>query len=261
LASAERIAALLLLALVVACSCPEPVVAALRGGAQPAPHHATGHHGAAHGGAHGEAAHAPLGHRFERAEEWVSVFEAPDRDPSQKPALVVATMAIEPGMTVADVGTGTGYFLPHLSPAVGDRGRVLAIDIEPSMVRFVKARAAREKWSNVEARLALTDDPLLAPQSVHRVLVVNTWHHIPERESYAAKLALALAPQGSLWIVDFKLDSPRGPPRAHRLAPSLVARELEQAGFVTRIDTSLLSDQYLVIGRLDPSNKELGTRN
>ena len=155
-------------------------------------------------------------------------------------------MQIAAGMTVVDIGTGSGYFLPHLSRAVGAGGKVLALDIEPVMIRFVTRRIQREQLSNVEPRLVMVDEPLLPSAAADRILIVNTYHHIPERRVYAAKLARALKPEGALWIVDYKLESKNGPPVKHRIAPSKVAEELAAAGFAARIETKLLAEQYLV---------------
>ena len=73
-------------------------------------------------------------------------------------------------MTVADLGAGTGYFEPLLSRGVGATGTVLALDLEPDMVRYLGERAAREHLANVRPGLVTTDDPKLAPMSVDRIL-------------------------------------------------------------------------------------------
>jgi SAM-dependent methyltransferase len=193
-------------------------------------------------------AHAPLVHRFERAEDWAKVFDEPGRDTWQKPEVVVRVLDARPGMTIADLGAGTGYFEPYLSRAVGPRGHVLALDVEPDMVRYLGERAAREKLANVTPRLVKVDSPELSPGSVDRVLVVDTWHHIADREGYARKLADALAPGGVVAIVDFTGEARRGPPQAHRLAPEQVARELAAGGLATTIASESLPDQYVVLG-------------
>jgi ubiquinone/menaquinone biosynthesis C-methylase UbiE len=163
---------------------------------------------------------------------------------------VVSLMQIKPGMKVADIGAGTGYFLSYLSRAVGPGGKVLGLDIEPDMVRYMKERATREGMANVEARKVATDDPGLAPGSVDRVLIVNTWHHIPERRAYAGKLAAALARGGIVYIVDFHMDSAHGPPRRHRLKAEAVMRELQSAGLQAEILAEELSEQYVVAARV-----------
>ena len=193
--------------------------------------------------------HGPLVHRFENAEQWAKELDDPARDAWQRPADVLAALRIAPGMTVADVGAGTGYFLPHLSRAVGPAGKVLALDIEPDMVRYMKERAEREHLANVTPRVVPLDDPELPAGGVDRVLVVDTWHHIDGRPAYAAKLRAALAPGGAVFVVDFKLDATRGPPREHRLSPEQVAAELSQGGLVAEIVPAPLPEQYVVAGR------------
>lgn len=207
-------------------------------------HHEHHHHHGGHGG-HGD----PLVHRFEKAEDWAKEFDGPERDAWQKPSEVVALLQITPGMTVADVGAGTGYFMPHLSRAVGPSGKVLSLDIEPDMVRYMRERAQREKLDNVEPRVVMTDDPQLAKGSVDRVLIVDTWHHIDGRRAYAAKLGEALKPGGMVVVVDFTQEAQHGPPKEHRLPPEKVAEELAAAGLTTEIAKESLPDQYVVLGK------------
>jgi SAM-dependent methyltransferase len=202
-----------------------------------------------HGHGHGEGdGKGPLVHRFEKADDWVAKFDDPKRDEWQRPASVVALMQIAPGSTVADLGTGTGYFLPHLAKAVGDAGHVLALDVEPDMIRYVKERAAREHLANVEARVVPLDGPGLAEASVDRVLIVDTWHHIDGREAYTKKLGAGLRAGGAVYVVDFTLDSAMGPPKHHRLPAEQVVRELEAGGLHGEIVKEDLPEQYVVRG-------------
>ena len=188
----------------------------------------------------------PLGHRFEKADEWAKIFDDPKRDAWQQPARVVELLALKPGMAVADIGAGTGYFEKRLAKAVGPQGSVIAIDVEPDMVRYLKERAEREGTKNVEARLATADDPKLTP--VDRVLIVDTWHHIPERAAYSKKLAAALKPGGFVLVVDFTMTSPKGPPKEHRIPPEQVLKELEQGGLHGVIVPAGLTEQYVIRG-------------
>jgi ubiquinone/menaquinone biosynthesis C-methylase UbiE len=191
-------------------------------------------------------------HRFDDAASWSKVFDDPARDEWQKPSAVISAMAIAPGMTVADVGAGTGYFEPHLSKATGPSGKVLAIDVEADMVRFTNERAKREGLTNVEAMLGAPADPKLAPASVDRVLVVDTWHHIEDRAAYAKKLAAALRPGGIVFIVDFTKESPHGPPAHARLTPEEISADLKAAGLEPKNVEVALPHQYM-IGAARPS--------
>lgn len=204
-------------------------------------------HGAhAHGGPHPQG--TPGMHMdFSDAERFSKHFDDPARDEWQRPAEVIALMHIEPGSVVADLGSGTGYFVEHLSRAVGAGGRVLALDVEQNMVSFVEKRAAARGLANVTPRLVKYDDPGLAAGSVARVLIVNTWHHIDDRRRYAQKLAAALAPGGEIYVVDFTLESPLGPPARHRLKPEQVVRELEGGGLRAEVvQGERLPNQYVV---------------
>ncbi|MEM9695822.1 MAG: methyltransferase domain-containing protein, partial [Myxococcota bacterium] len=168
----------------------------------------------------------------------------------QKPALVVAALDLKAGQSVADIGAGTGYFLPHLAAAVGPTGRVQAVDIEPTMVRFMLDRAATDAaLSMVGVQLGTATDPLLGRKTFDRILIVDTWHHIGERTAYAQRLKLTLRPRGTVVVVDFKLESDRGPKRDHKLAPDVVKQEFEAAGYTATLDVDLLPDQYLVFAR------------
>ncbi len=189
-------------------------------------------------------------HDFSDAKHWATVFDDPERDQRQLPEHVIAVMKIEPGMTVVDLGAGTGYFLPYLAKAAGKNGRVLALDIEQSLVDHMTERAQKENLSNVEARLAAPDNPALEPKSVDRILIVNTWHHLPDRIEYAKTLAASLSPRGMLFIVDITLESEIGPPKNHRILEETIIKTLEQAGLKATIESEKLKDQYIVSAQL-----------
>lgn len=146
--------------------------AAACGGAQPADH-ASGHPGAEHHHHHGEGA----AHGFSDVARFAAIFDDPERDRWQHPDEVVRLLELDPSMTVVDLGAGTGYFLPRLSHALSE-GRVLALDTEPAMVAHIEQRVRDAGLSNVEARTVAPGDPGLAPESVDRILIVDTWHHL-----------------------------------------------------------------------------------
>src|SRR5262249_11209596 len=109
----------------------------------------------------GHAHDATVHHGFEDAERWAKVFDAPDRDAWQKPATVIEALGLKPGMIVADLGAGTGYFEARLSKAVAPGGLVLEIDPEPDMVRYLSRRAVKDGLANVLPILALPEEPFL----------------------------------------------------------------------------------------------------
>ncbi len=187
----------------------------------------------------------PMHSQFEDAERWARVFDDPERDAWQKPVEVVRALKLAPDASVADIGSGTGYFAVRLARAV-PQGRVYGADLEPDMVRYLNERAAREKLANLRSHLAAADDPKI-PAAVDLVIVVDTYHHIGSRERYFGDLRGSLKPGGRVAIVDFKLDSPVGPPRRHRIAPERVKAEMEGAGYRLVEEHAFLPHQYFLV--------------
>lgn len=200
---------------------------------------------------HGDHRHGHTGagmtHRFDDAQKWSQVFDDPARDAWQKPDEVVAKMEIAANMSVADVGAGTGYFMERLAKAVGANGRVTMTDIEPAMVAHMTDRATRGKLAWVQAALASATGPGLAANTMDRVLIVDVWHHIADRVAYASSLAKSLKPGGKVYIVDFTMETPMGPPREHRLAPQAIINDFTSAGLVANVIEESLPNQYIVV--------------
>ena len=196
----------------------------------------------------GHSHDATVHHAFDDVGKWVRVFDDPGRDTWQKPEAVLAMLAVGPGMTVADLGAGTGYFSVHLAKAVGPEGRVLAIDVEPKLVDYMKERAAKAQLAQIVPMLAAPDDPRLPAQAVDLVLIVDTWHHIDDRVHYLAKLAAGLKAGGSVAVVDFrKGDFPVGPPDAHKLTAEEVSSEFASAGWKLAKRRDDLAYQYVLV--------------
>lgn len=184
-----------------------------------------------HGHGHGQDDSVPTAtHRFDDVSHWTRVFDDPTRDAWQKPAEVISVLALGPKDTVADVGTGTGYFVPHLSRAV-PQGLVYAIDVEEKLLAHVRERAKKGGFTNVQTVLAKLDDASL-PDGVDVVLLVNTYHHIGKRRVYFRSVGDRIGQSGRVVIVDYKLGKfPIGPADSHKLAPEIVQKEMTDAGY------------------------------
>lgn len=205
----------------------------------PTPSPSPGGHGH-HGGHHG----------FSDTERWIEVFEDPARDEWQKPDVVVAMLDLAPGMKVADIGAGTGYFSRRFAACVGPGGEVLALDLEPGLLEYADRKAKEQGLTAHRTRVAKADDPELAPASQDRIFMADVLHHIEPRGPYLEKLVKALKPGGWLVNVDFVHDreTPVGPPLAMRLDAAAIAKELEDLGLqVEQVD--VLPYQYVLIGR------------
>ncbi len=196
-----------------------------------------------------ERSAGPEAQRFDNAEEWARVFDDPERDAWQKPDEIIRALALPRDAVIADVGSGTGYFAVRLARAV-PQGRVLGVDIEPDMVRYLNERAKRESLPNLTSQLGGADDPkLLAP--VDLMIVVNTYHHIEAAEEYFRKARAALKPGGRLAVIDFHPEAPVEV--SNRVSPEQVKRELTRAGFELVREHGFLPYQYFLVLRPRPN--------
>jgi cyclopropane fatty-acyl-phospholipid synthase-like methyltransferase len=184
-------------------------------------------------------------HSFSQAELWAKEFDDPRREAWQKPDQVLDALGLDRNALVADIGAGTGYFSMRLAKRVPD-GKVFAVDVEPDMLRYLGERAHREHLNNVIPVVANDASPNI-PEPVDVILVVDTYHHIDDRRAYFAGLRKSLRPQGRLAIVDFKLDSPEGPPPAHRISAERVTEELKAAGYSLVTAHAFLPRQYFLV--------------
>lgn len=184
-------------------------------------------------------------HSFEDAQRWANVFDDPKRDEWQKPHEVIEALALPADAIVADIGAGTGYFSVRLARLL-PKGRVYASDVEPEMVRHLAARARRDELANLHAVQSDYDDARL-PEKVDLALVVDVYHHIDGRERYFRRLKDSLKAGSRVAIIDFKVDSPVGPPPRARHGPDRVKRELAAAGFTLAAEHEFLPNQYFLI--------------
>jgi ubiquinone/menaquinone biosynthesis C-methylase UbiE len=128
--------------------------------------------------------------------------EEDERDRRGEADDVMTRAGIGPGMTVADIGAGDGYYTVRLSARVGPTGRVLAQDIQPKVIERLANRVTREALRNVSIKLGAADDPRLPNNSFDRVLLVHMYHEIEEPYAFLWRLWPALRGDGEVIVVD-----------------------------------------------------------
>lgn len=187
-------------------------------------------------------------HSFSGAEQWSKVFDDPKRDTWQKPHEVIQSLKLKPDAVVADIGSGTGYFSMRFAHMVS-QGKVYGLDTEPDMVKYLADRAKREGMKNVIAVQAKLGSPQL-PEQADLVILVDVYHHVENREQYFRQLQKSLKPGGRLAVIDFRMDSAEGPPKAARIAPEQVKAELQRAGYALAEEHAFLPNQYFLVFQL-----------
>jgi ubiquinone/menaquinone biosynthesis C-methylase UbiE len=156
-------------------------------------------------------------------------YEGFDRDDWQQPQRVIEALEIEPGMQVADVGAGGGYFTFKLADAVGAEGKVFAVDVDDDMIAYLREHAAEQGYENVRVVRGEFTDPLLPDGTIDLVFTSNTYHHLEDPVAYFAVVRDDLRPGGRVAILDLN----EGPffARDHFTDPDQIAGEMEAAGY------------------------------
>ena len=159
---------------------------------------------------------------------------------------VMRLAEIRPGMSVADIGAGEGYYTVRLSPLVGRRGRVLAEDIVPETRDRLAQRVQREGLDNVAVKLGQPSDPMLPKASFDRILLVHMYHEVTEPYEFLWNLREGLKPDGLVVVV----DSDR-PVKRHGMPPRQLLCEFAALG-MSPVKTARLphADGYFVAFRI-----------
>ena len=161
-----------------------------------------------------------------------------ERDRWQRPAEVLRALDLRPGNTVADLGSGAGYFALKLSPVVGDRGQVLAADLRRLSLFFLWNRALLKGQRNLQIIVSEENDPRLPTGAVEAVLICNTYHEFSDPELIVNRVFQSLRSGGRLVVVD---RAPRATetPHAHEVPLAAVEGQLRKQGFeiVTQNDS------------------------
>lgn len=180
--------------------------------------------------------------------KYIEDLEDPGRNQWQQPEKVIQVLKIRPGETIADVGSGPGYFTLRFARAVGPRGKVFAVDISPGMLAYLRKQASAAWLTNIKPVLAKPDNPELPANSVDMIFICDTLHHISNREQYFPLLMHALKPGGQLVNIDFyKRKLPLGPPVHMKIAKPEMIKEAQAAGFHLVKEFSFLENQYFLV--------------
>ena len=175
--------------------------------------------------AHPAEPHFPTAHR-DVAPIVGGTFSTEDaRDRAGEAEQVMQLAGVKPGMSVADVGAGEGYYTVRLARVVGPKGRVLAEDILPEVRDQLSDRVQRERLDNVGVKLGTVDNPMLPAASFDRVFLVHMYHEVASPYAFLWHLREGVKPDGLVVVV----DSDR-PVRRHGIPPAQVKCELGALG-------------------------------
>ena len=171
-----------------------------------------------------------------------------ERDIEEAPDQALSALGLQPGMTVADIGAGSGYMTVRMARLVGPTGKVYAEDIQPQMIELLTRRLEREKVTNVVPVLGTIDDPRLPPDSLDLMLLVDVYHEFSEPVRMLAGMRAALKPGGRLVLLEYRKEDPNIPIRLeHKMSVAEAKMEVEASGFTLRTVDSRLPRQHILI--------------
>ena len=182
-------------------------------------------------------------------QRWVSVFERSGREVFDKRHAIVSTLDLKPGMAIADVGAGTGFYTHLFAQKVGASGKVYAVDISENFIENILRAAKKQGLTNVEGIINTPKSTKLIPDSIDLAFLCDTYHHFEYPQTMLASIHHALRPGGQLVIIDFRKQpgvSSSWVMSHVRANEAIVIKEVETAGFKLLSQRDLLQSNYFL---------------
>jgi len=180
---------------------------------------------------------------------WQSSLESEGREVYEQRRRIIDALDLRPGMTVADVGAGTGAFSFLLAEKVGAGGTAIAQDVTPEFLKGIAARSGADRLPQLRTRLGDARDARLPDGSVDLVFTCDTYHHFEYPQAMLASLYAALKPGGRLVVIDYERIPGRSSPwiLGHvRAGRETVVAEVEAAGFRLLRAHDFLRENYFL---------------
>ena len=176
-------------------------------------------------------------------------LERPDREKEERPSLVMENLELDPDDVVADIGAGSGYFTFLMAPLVRD-GKVLAVDIQPEMLKFIEGKKKLEKAPNVETILGTIEDVNLPDDSVDLVILVDAYHEFSHPREMAESIVEGLQPGGRLVFLEYRGEDPAVSIKPlHKMTVQQVQREMDVVGLEFVEVRDFLPIQHFIVFR------------
>ena len=179
------------------------------------------------------------------------------RDREEDCKTMLAALGVRPGDTVCDLGCGNGFYTLKLAQLVGEKGRVLAVDIQREMLGLLKDRAAAERVTNIETVLGTVVDPKVPANSVDLVLLVDVYHEFSHPEQMLAAIRRSLKPKGRVALVEFRAEDPAVPIKPlHKMSKAQILKEFPPNGFKLVEEFDKLPWQHVMFFERDDSEPQ-----
>ena len=177
-------------------------------------------------------------------------LEREEREQEERGDLLLRELGLKAGMTVADIGAGTGYYARRMAPLVGSGGQVLAVDVQPQMIEMLTALAKKAGLTNVKPVLGAVDDVKLQAASIDVAIMVDVYHELEFPFEVMQSIVRALKPNGRVVFVEYRLEDPKVPIKLiHKMSEAQIRKEAAVHDLVYDRTASTLPWQHVVIFR------------
>jgi cyclopropane fatty-acyl-phospholipid synthase-like methyltransferase len=154
------------------------------------------------------------------------------REREEECSTMLKALHLKPGQTVCDMGCGNGFYTLKLAKLVGEKGQVLAVDIQPEMLSLLNERAKEEKLANIKPILGTPVDPNLPEGKIDLILCVDVYHEFSNPEEMLAVMRKSLKPRGRIALVEFRAEDPKVPIKPlHKMTKEQILKEWPANGF------------------------------
>ena len=177
----------------------------------------------------------------------INWLERADREKDENSSLLVKNLDIKPGMIIADIGAGSGYYTARMSKVLAG-GKIYAVDVQPEMIEFLNNRIKKEKLTNVVSVLGDEKKVPLPPASIDLMLLVDVYHECSFPYEMGKSMLTALKPGGKLFMIEFRAeDKELAIKGLHKMTEEQVIKELSAAGFKFERNITNLPIQHCMV--------------
>ena len=177
-------------------------------------------------------------------------LERQERQREERTDILLAALNLQAGMVVADIGAGTGYLARRMAPAVMPGGKVLAVDVQPEMVRLLQSTVRQTGLTQILPLLGTELDVKLPAASVDLAIMVDVYHELAYPYEVLSSIIAALKPGGQLVFVEYRAEDAKVPIKAlHKMSEAQIKREAAVHPLVWERTVSSLPWQHLVVFR------------
>src|SRR6187549_2418124 len=178
-------------------------------------------------------------------------LERPEREDEEAPSKALDALELKPGMVIADIGAGSGYYSTRIAKRVGPTGRVYATDIQQGMIDILDRRIKSEGLTNITTVLGGMDDPRLPAASIDLAIMVDVYHELQQPQVFLQRLKETFKPNGRLVLLEFRKEDPKVPIlEVHKMSVAEVKQETEAEGFVLDKVIDVLPWQHIIVLRV-----------